>query len=175
MAFLTTKTQFRFDVVQKANHSQITSIIDFVMTARQTMFPMLDHQVIPDDLLFFQQVFIDHPLGCFIVVYEQEKLIAVAGFKAYDLRFQDLFHFRQTTVELVKLYVLPEYRRQHVATYLVEQLKQAAIKKNIDIIYLHTHPFLKGAKDFWCYHGFDVLLQEKDPIWMTIHMSLSLY
>ncbi|SDB94731.1 GNAT family N-acetyltransferase [Acinetobacter boissieri] len=175
MLFLTSPTALRFEVVEKADALQIQAITDFVMAGREIMFPMLDHQVLPDDLFSFEQTFIAHDLGCFIIVYDQKKLVAVAGFKAYDQRFQTLFNVEgQRSVELVKLYVLPKYRRQQIATLVVQQLKQSAKEKNIDIIYLHTHPFLDGAKVFWQQQGFSILLQEQDPTWKTIHMSLRL-
>ncbi|MBF7688942.1 GNAT family N-acetyltransferase [Acinetobacter rathckeae] len=173
MSFLTTTTALQFKVVEKADALQIQAMTDFVMAGRRIMFPMLDHQVIPDDLSFFQQTFIEHPLGCFIAVYEQKKLVAVAGFRAYDQRFSHLFDLKaQTVVELVKLYVLPQYRRQQIATQLVQKLKQLAHQKNIDVIYLHTQPFLAGAKAFWLQQGFETILEEQDPIWYTIHMRL---
>lgn len=176
MSFVSTTTALRFDVVQQADALHIKQIIDFVMASRQIMFPMLDHQVLPDDLFCFRQTFIEHSLGCFICAYdEKSKLAAVAGFREYDHRFNHLFHLQpQTTVELVKLYVLPEYRRQGVASELVRQLKQQAQQQGVGQIYLHTHPFLAGAKDFWLSHQFNVLQQDKDPVWQTIHMNLRL-
>ena len=38
-------------------------------------------------------------------------------------------------------------------------------------MYLHTHPFLPGAIDFWLRQGFEVVDVDADPVWRTTHMQ----
>ncbi|AZE68210.1 acetyltransferase [Pseudomonas synxantha] len=44
----------------------------------------------------------------------------------------------------------------------------------MEVVYLHTHPFLPGAIDFWIRQGFEVVDVEADPVWQTTHMHRSL-
>lgn len=53
--------------------------------------------------------------------------------------------YKQETKQLI--FVLPEYRRQRIATELCQLLFAYAQQQNIQHLYLHTHPFLPAAED----------------------------
>jgi len=78
------------------------------------------------------------------------------------------------TVEVVRLYVLPAVRRLGLAGRLYRSLQALARADGVEVMYLHTHPFLPGAIDFWRRQGFEVVDVEADPIWQTTHMHLPL-
>lgn len=165
---------FTLYFIDTPHEAQITAVIDFVMQARQVMFPMLDHRHLPDDLVHFKHHYIDASHGCFLLLKHQGQIIATAAFKNYDHRFSHLPITLDTCVEVVKLFVLPRYRRLGIANLMVNALKRMARQRQIDSLYLHTHPFLAGALPFWQQQGFQFLCQDADPIWHTIHMQLRL-
>ncbi|MNN67567.1 hypothetical protein D3C81_1832070 [compost metagenome] len=49
-----------------------------------------------------------------------------------------------------------------------------AKKNGIATLYLHTHPFLPAAEEFWTLQGFEVIKREWIDTYDTIHMSKSL-
>ena len=51
------------------------------------------------------------------------------------------------------------------------ELSDFAEAHGVEVLYLHTHPFLPGALEFWQGKGFAVLQREADPVWQTIHMQ----
>ncbi|MFU8926089.1 GNAT family N-acetyltransferase [Acinetobacter puyangensis] len=161
---------FDVKILSDDDFEEFPEIINCVMASRQQLFPMLDHRQLPEDLLYFDDTFISTKSGCFIRIRSQKALVAVAGFKAYDFRFQHLNIQPNATVELVKLYVNPRYRRMGIAQYLVNELKTIARQRKINNLYLHTHPFLPGAQAFWLRQRFKLIHQDTDPIWRTLHM-----
>jgi hypothetical protein len=50
-------------------------------------------------------------------------------------------------------------------------LKAEALVQQVEVLYLHTHPFLPGAIGFWERQGFAVVDVEDDPVWHTTHMD----
>ena len=74
----------------------------------------------------------------------------------------------------MRLYVLPEYRRRGVAATLFGKLRVKAVGHGVRCFYLHTHEFLKGAREFWEDVGFEVREVERDEVWRTVHMDMDL-
>ncbi len=101
-------------------------------------------------------------------------LVGVIGYLPYDHRFAQFDYGDQRVVEVVRLFVLPAYRRHGVAARLFGALQAQAASEEIDRFYLHTHPFLPGAVSFWERQGFTLLQVEDDPVWQTTHMDLRL-
>jgi GNAT superfamily N-acetyltransferase len=78
-------------------------------------------------------------------------------------------------VEVLRLFVLPQYRRHGLAASLFQALKDHAIASGVHFMYLHTHPFLPGAIRFWEKQGFNVVrVDEEDKVWQTHHMQMML-
>ncbi|HKS11657.1 MAG TPA: GNAT family N-acetyltransferase [Pseudomonas sp.] len=146
-------------------------IVAFTNTARRDLFPKLANSPVPDDLARFPEVYLDGP-GCCLTVRDHGALIAVIGYLPYDHRFPQLDYRGAKVVEVVRLFVLPEYRRGGLAARLFSALKEHARGQGIECLYLHTHPFLPGAIAFWERQGFEVVDVEDDPLWQTTHMHL---
>lgn len=91
--------------------------------------------------------------------------------RAYDQRFGHLNLGSHGVLEVVRLYVAPEFRRQRLARALFLALKTHALAHGVQTLYLHTHPFLPGAIDFWQSMGFRLLCVDDDPVWQTTHMT----
>lgn len=120
-----------------------------MLYTRQLLFPEIYHGQVPKDLQNFEQYYVHDPLGCFITVKDQNRIIGTIAYRAYDHRFD--LNLPSNTVEVVKLFVLPEYRRKGIATQLCNMLFSHAQKNEITILYLHTHPFCRRLKSFGLY------------------------
>lgn len=168
----TLSSEYQLEIVNTT--TALAPLIAFIMQSRKQLFPMLNHDTLPKDLQQFHHYFIEDELGCFLTLYWQQQLIGSVGFCRYNHRFHQFDLSAHRTVEIVKLFIDPNFRRLGLAHYLVYQLKQIAQQRQITHLYLHTHPFLQGAKNFWLKQGFDILHQEQDGVWDTIHMIYKL-
>ncbi|VUC30469.1 unnamed protein product [Clonostachys rosea] len=157
--------------ISPATTDQIPAIVNFVMAGRAKMFPMLDPRIPLADLVNFEQTYLDNPDGFFLTAYADGQLVATIAYLAYDHRFPHLNLGPERIVEVVRLYVSPLWRRGGLASMLFSQLAQQAQNADIERFYLHTHPFLPGAVQFWERQGFTLLDIEKDPVWRTTHMT----
>ncbi|MCG9516780.1 GNAT family N-acetyltransferase [Acinetobacter pittii] len=160
---------FDYQLVEKSDYD---SVVEFALYTRQQLFPEIYHGQVPKDLQNFEQYYVHDPLGCFITVKDQNRIIGTIAYQAYDHRFD--LNLPSNTVEVVKLFVLPEYRRKGIATKLCDMLFSHAKNNRITSLYLHTHPFLPAAEEFWTLQGFKVIQREWIDTYDTIHMSKSL-
>ncbi|MBA1200250.1 GNAT family N-acetyltransferase [Pseudomonas capeferrum] len=160
-------------VIAPVTCEAIDEVVSFVDRARRDLFPMLADGPMPADLAHFREVYVDGD-GCFLIAREQGRLVAAIGYLPYDHRFAQLDYRSRHVVEVVRLFVLPEYRRGGLAARLYATLREQARKRGVECLYLHTHPFLPGAIAFWQKQGFEVMDVESDPVWQTTHMQLGL-
>lgn len=152
----------------------LPAVFDFLQQARARMFAgRVDTAAIAPDLLNFEQVYGQH--GRMLAAHDDiHGLVGTIAWRAYDQRFAQLDFTGRHVVEVVRLYVAPECRRQGIAYALFAALKEQTMAQGIDVLYLHTHPFLPGALEFWQRHGFAVICRDADPEWQTIHMECAL-
>ncbi|MBX8515656.1 GNAT family N-acetyltransferase [Pseudomonas cichorii] len=150
--------------------ADIPRTIDFVMAARAEIFPMLDASVVPADLAGFEQVYLNSEDGRFLIARCEGEIIAAIGYLPYDHRFAQLDYTGRRVVEIVRLFVSHEFRGAGLAGRLYEALKAQADASGVEVLYLHTHPFLPGAIRFWEKQGFVTVDVEDDPVWQTTHM-----
>ncbi len=106
-----------------------------------------------------------------MIVRKAGAIVAAIGYLPYDGRFPQLNYRGLNTVEVVRLYVLPAFRGFGLASKLYRALEAQARADEVQMMYLHTHPFLPGAIDFWRRQGFEVVDIESDPVWRTTHMQ----
>ena len=159
--------------LQPVARDAIAEVLAFVDSARRALFPMLANAPLPRDLAHFADTYLDGA-GCFLEAREGERLVAVIGYLPYDHRFAQLDYRAERVVEVVRLFVLPAYRRHGLAAALFGALRERAMQAGVDCLYLHTHPFLPGAIAFWERQGFTLVDVEQDPVWQTTHMQLRL-
>lgn len=150
-------------------------VLDFLQQARAQMFAgRVDPTAIAPDLQNFERTYASGT-GRMLAAYDPaHNPVGTIAWRAYDHRFAQLDFFNQRVVEVVRLFVAPEYRRQGIADALFNALRKQAGEQGIEVLYLHTHPFLPGALEFWQRHGFEVICQDADPQWQTIHMQCTL-
>ncbi|KAF5721327.1 GNAT family acetyltransferase [Fusarium globosum] len=165
--------------IQPATHDEIPTIVDFITKARADMFPFLDQsssdQMAQKELDIFKQRYLDHPRGVFLTAHSDGRLIATIGYVAYDGRFSHISLESENVVEIVRLYVDPEWRRAGLASRLFDTLVETARRSGIKQLYLHTHPFLPNAINFWKGKEFSAITVDEDPVWQTTHMKRSLH
>ncbi|MCD2514450.1 GNAT family N-acetyltransferase [Comamonas endophytica] len=150
-------------------------VLDFLQQARSQMFAgRADIETIPPDLQSFEQTYASGTGRMLAACDPARQLIGTIAWRAYDGRFAQLDFSPKKVVEVVRLFVAPEYRRQGIADALFQALWEQAIAQGIEVLYLHTHPFLPGALEFWQRHGFEVICRDADPQWQTIHMQCAL-
>lgn len=159
--------------ITSVRSADIPAALDFLLAAREQMFPKLRDSAMPDDLAAFEAVYVNGA-GRFLLARDQGRIVGAIGYLPYDRRFPALDYPGQKVVEVVRLFVLPPYRRVGLARALYAELQQAARQAGVQVMYLHTHPFLAGAVDFWQRQGFELVSVDPDPVWQTTHMHLPL-
>jgi Acetyltransferases len=155
--------------IQTFSAADIPEVLIFVLQARAELFPKLSATGMPTDLARFEATYI-HGDGQFLIARAEGQIVGAIGYLPYDSRFPQLNYQGRKTVEVVRLFVLPAFRRFGLAGELYRTLEGMAQANGVEVVYLHTHPFLPGAIDFWIRQGFDVVDVEADPVWQTTHM-----
>jgi GNAT superfamily N-acetyltransferase len=155
--------------VQVVTASDIPEVLEFVLQARAELFPKLRATGMPSDLAHFESTYL-HGDGRFLIARDKGQIVAAIGYLPYDGRFTQLNYQGRKTVEVVRLFVAPAFRRFGLAGALYRTLAVMAQADGVEVLYLHTHPFLPGAIDFWARQGFEVVDVEADPVWRTTHM-----
>lgn len=159
--------------ISRVTEQDINSVLPYVIEFRRQLFPMLDANKLPKDLLNFKTVYLNSQAGTFLQAKDRNgKLIGVIGMLAYDYRFPHLDIDQRKTVEVARLFVAPSYRRSGLGTALFNALTDIAKEKGIQRLYLHTHPFLTGAYEFWGKQGFQLKDFCDESNFPTIHMEL---
>ena len=157
-------------MIQPVAVADITQVLEFVLQARAELFPKLSAAGVPDDLAQFEATYLQGD-GRFLIARNEGQIIAAIGYLRYDHRFSQLNYQARKTVEVVRLFVVPAFRRFGLAGQLYRALEALAQADGVGRVYLHTHPFLPGAIDLWVRQGFEVVDVEADPVWQTTHMQ----
>ena len=157
-------------IIQPVVAVDIPQVLTFVLQARAELFPKLSAVDMPDDLAQFEATYLQGD-GRFLVARNDGQIVAAIGYLPYDHRFSQLNYQGRKTVEVVRLFVLPAFRRFGLAGRLYRALEALAQAEGVEVVYLHTHPFLPGAIDFWVRQGFALVDVEADVVWQTTHMQ----
>lgn len=152
--------------------TEVHQVRSFLQDARISMFAERIRSLeVPADLRHFEETYLSGN-GCMLAALDPDQRVqATIACRNYDGRFPQLNFKQQKVVEVVRLFVAPEFRRSGLGGALLDSLMHHAKAQHVDVLYLHTHPFLLGALEFWQGHGFDVIAREPDPPWQTIHMQ----
>ena len=160
--------------IKKVQQRDSNHVITFMTEMLKELFPMMDHNQLPFDILHFNTHYIDRDdAGLFIAIDEAGTIIGTIGYLPYDGRFdqlQDLYKHVKTT-ELVRCYIDANYRRMGIGSALYHTVLRSIQDAGYEKVYLHTHPFLPGGMSFWKEKGFVKRLEEKDSVWQTLHMD----
>lgn len=158
--------------ISQVEEHQVEEIQHYVMGFRKALFPMLDNSVWPKDITHFKESYLDAEIGAFLQARSLGgRLLGVIGMLPYDHRFAYLDYSGNSTVEIVRLYVEPAYRRLGLGGLLFQHLFALAQERAVEMMYLHTHPFLTGALAFWECQGFDLVYSSVEGGETTWHMQ----
>lgn len=182
-------TNIVFSPLSACDQHCFEQVIQFILAYRQEMFchaPAFEPHAIPYDLTptGFIQTYITNPKGFFGVVKHQSEYIGGIGFCPLKLTNQEgkprfangiafVPEFDPThAIEIVKIYLKPQYRSCGLGTLMVDHLKKYAKQRHLHHLYLHTHPhpiLPNDAAYFWQKQGF-INLQQDNDAWQTLHM-----
>lgn len=153
--------------------AQIASARSFSARSRKELFPMLCHEQLPKDLQAFEETYNNGNAGVFLMASTKAgQMIGCIAAIPYDHRFEQLqLASNGLTYEVCRLYVLPSFRHQNIGRRLFAALQTQVQNQGVKQLYLHTHPFLDGAQLFWEKMGFQLLIQDQDEPFYTIHMQ----
>lgn len=160
--------------IKRIRKTDCLPVVKFVINLRKELFPMLNHEQWPDDMLHFHEWYVDRiDSAFFAAISEHGSILGTIGYLPYDHRFKQLenLYEKQKTAELVKCYVDRNYRRLGIGSALFHAAVESMHSAGYEICYLHTHPFLPGGIPFWKAKGFTERLAENDPVWKTLHMD----
>ncbi|MCJ7842511.1 GNAT family N-acetyltransferase [Lederbergia sp. NSJ-179] len=163
--------------IKKVQEDESPQVIDFMMSIRSEIFPMLSKDQLPPDLLHFQSFYLQRKNAIVYAAYSQSRqVLGTIGVCPYDDRFSQLqtFYGDWSTAEIVKCYVDPQARRLGIGTRLFQEALQFCCDVGYQKLYLHTHLFLPGALSFWKTKGFAERWAEDDPVWQTVHLDMEL-
>ncbi len=161
--------------IKAVEKKRIPELVRYVMEFRKELFPMIDHSTLPHDLSHFEASYVEDENAVFLIATDKsDQIVGTVGMRTFDHRFAHLNYKGQLTTEVQKLYVEPAFRKIGLGTRLVRALREEAEHKGIETLYLHTHPFLFGAQEFWAKQGFRLNCQDETPVYRTIHMDLQL-
>ena len=160
-------------ILQAVTVADIPDVLAFLLQARAELFPKLSATGMPTDLAQFAATYLEGDGQC-LIARAEGQIVAAIGYLPYDGRFPQLDYRGRKTVEVVRLFVRPAFRRFGLAGELYRALEAKARADGVEVVYLHTHPFLAGAIDFWLRQGFEIVDIEADPVWRTTHMHRSL-
>lgn len=161
--------------IEKLQIKDIEQVYNYVLQCRELLFPMLNKQPLPLDLKNFKTIYTETPSSVFLVARTEEaELIGTIGMREYDRRFKGLEYKGEYVVEVTRLFVEPAFGRYGLGANLFAALLKEAYHKEIDRMYLHTHPFLPGAQVFWEKQGFGLIRENTEGDFTTLHMDLKL-
>lgn len=162
-------------MIKKITDDTIKWATKIIVNNRQSL-PHIYKNPTPSDLVNAQQYYLGKQ-GALYVLTEQSKVVGIIGRRVYKPRFDcidKVFGLSTGVMEVVHLYIDTKKRRQGLATQLFESLKQDAKNDGVQKLYLHTHPMLLNAQQFWEKQGFGVIGAEVIGGMPTIHMLMIL-
>lgn len=166
------KPTYSIQKIQKGNSAQV---VEFMKVMRRELFPMLNHDQLPLDILHFNTYYMDREDSAFFAAINKEgTVLGTIGYLPYDGRFdqlQELYNNKTKTTELVRCYIASNFRRLGIGSALYKTALKSIRHAGYQKVYLHTHPFLPGGVPFWKAQGFVERLAEQDPVWKTLHMD----
>lgn len=128
--------------------------INYVIEKCFTSVPNVRFATTRFDEGLFEKLTRENELTCFVAM-DNEKVVGTITYTVVNWK---RWYHMGTAAKLRYVAVLPEYRRQHIATDLMNEVKGHAEKNGYDVILLSTPAKNKVAISAYKEMGFEVLL-----------------
>jgi GNAT superfamily N-acetyltransferase len=167
---------FKIKRLQKENISQ-NNVQEFLFNMIKDEF---GYGYVPEyhqDIQDMESYYLDPERNNFFMAIHQEtgKIIGTIGIRAYDRDFP-LFknvYNSKTTASMWRVFVDKKWRRNGVASTLVQMAENFCWEKGYEEIYLHTHKTVNGSLDFWISNGYQIVKDTGNQL-QTVHMEKNL-
>jgi len=124
----------------------------------------LDMQNYDDEIKDLTQKY-GKPFGRLYIAFADDKAIGCIALKKND----------DTSCELKRLYVIPEYRKHNIGNILVKKIIDDAKEIGYKTIFLDTLPFLETAIYMYKKYGFtEIERYNNSPLDTSIYMKLDI-
>ncbi len=136
----------------------------YVASYHQDIIDMESYYILPDKNNFYMAI--NQKTG---------RIIGSMGIRAYDRdfrMFKDVYS-PKTTASIWRVFVDRPWRRNGVASTLVELGEGFCRKKGYEKIYLHTQKTVEGSLDFWLSRGYKIVDDTENQL-KTVHMEKKL-
>lgn len=129
------------------------------------------------DIKYLSEYYL-HPIrnNFFIAIEEDtDKIMGTLGVRAYDKDFPEFkgIYNSLDTASLWRVFVDHKWRRNGVASTLVQWGEYFAKKMGYRKVYLHTHKNIPGSLDFWLFQGYKIVNDTQNEF-KTVHMEKDL-
>ena len=169
--------------IRELREADVPAARAVMMRSVEEDFQESHNPVIHADIDDLQGWYLD-PVGPFMLVAEDTatgEVVATCGIRAGALKEglspQHLVErYRDgRTGQLVRVYVLKEHRRRHIAKALVAAvLDRTRAEGRYDTVALHTYPHSPGALAFWQALGCELVLDDVNGMTRAVFFELPL-
>ncbi|MDO4225263.1 MAG: GNAT family N-acetyltransferase, partial [Bergeyella zoohelcum] len=106
--------------ITKVESTDNQRLVEFVLESRRLLFPMLNHSILPKDLANFNDFYIKSTAdnAFFQAKNSDNQIVGAICMMGYDDRFPQFQFQENRVVEVARLFVKPEYRREKLGTKL---------------------------------------------------------
>lgn len=136
----------------------------YVASYHQDIINMESYYIVPDKNNFFMAI--NQKTG---------KIIGCIGIRAYDRDFEmfkDVYS-PENTASIWRVFVDRPWRRNGVASTLVELGEDFCREEGYEKIYLHTQKTVEGSLNFWLSKGYKIVDDTENSL-KTVHMEKKL-
>ena len=129
------------------------------------------------DIIDIESYYVTPDKNNFFMAIDQKtnRIIGSIGIRAYDRDFKifkDIYR-PETTASIWRVFVDRPWRRNGVASTLVNLGEDFCRKKSYEKIYLHTQKTVEGSLDFWLSKGYKIVEDTHNKL-KTVHMEKKL-
>lgn len=129
------------------------------------------------DIINIENFYLKPEKNTFLIALDAKKnnLVGTLGIRAYDKNFEEFkgIYSPDKTASFWRTFIEKEYRRNGLASLLVNKAEELCQKMGYGEIYLHTHRTVHGSLDFWMAKGYKIIHDTQNQNG-TVHMEKSI-
>lgn len=166
-----------FRVIELNNDSSIKIVQEFLFRMIHSEY---HYGYIPQyhqDIKNMEKYYLNPKRNNFFVAIhnETDQIIGTIGIRSYDKNFPIFkgIYYPEITASIWRVFVAKPWRRNGVASTLVNMAEEFCQKHGYKNIYLHTHKTVEGSLDFWLSKEYRVVEDTENKL-KTVHMEKSI-